>query len=51
MKKYKDLQEEEKQRHEEALRRCQEDHRDEMEITNLHKKCNKTDIKAVKKIE
>ena len=49
MKKYKDLYEEEKQRHEEALQRYQEDHMDEMEITNLHKKCNKTDIKAVAK--
>ena len=41
MKKYKDLYEEEKQRHEEALQRCQEDHMDEMEIINLHKRCNK----------
>ena len=41
MKKYKDLYEEEKQRHEEALQRYQEDHTDEMEIINLHKKCNK----------
>ena len=49
MKKYKDLYEEEKQRHEEALQRYQEDHMDEMEITNLHKRCNKTDIKAVAK--
>ena len=42
MKKYKDLYKEEKQRHEEALQRYQEDHADEMEIINLHKKCNKT---------
>ena len=49
MKKYKDLYEEEKQRHEEALQRYQEDHMDEMEIINLHKRCNKTDIKAVAK--
>ena len=41
IKKYKDLYEEEKQRHEEALQRYQEDHMDEMEIINLHKKCNK----------
>ena len=41
MKKYKDLYEEEKQRHEEALQRYQEDHTDEMEIISLHKKCNK----------
>ena len=49
MKKYKDLYEEEKQRHEEALQRYQEDHMDEMEIINLHRRCNKTDIKAVTK--
>ena len=41
MKKYKDLYEEEKQRHEEVLQRYQEDHMDEMEIISLHKKCNK----------
>ena len=41
MKKYKGLYEEEKQRHEEALQRYQEDHMDEMEIINLHKRCNK----------
>ena len=41
MKKYKDLYEEEKQRHEEALQGYQEDHMDEMEIINLHKRCNK----------
>ena len=41
MKKYKELYEEGKQRHEEALQRYQEDHTDEMEIINLHKKCNK----------
>ena len=41
MKKYKDLHEEEKQRHEEAMQRYQEDHADEMEIINLHKRCNK----------
>ena len=41
MKKYKDLYEEEKQRHEEALQRYQEDHMDEIKIINLHKKCNK----------
>ena len=48
MKKYKDLYEEEKQRHDpkeyevqEALKRYQKDHMDEMEIINLHKRCNK----------
>ena len=41
MKKYKDLYEEEKQRHEETFQRYQEDHMDEMEIINLHKRCNK----------
>ena len=41
MKKYRDLYEKEKQRHEEALQRCQEDNIDEMEIINLHKRCNK----------
>ena len=40
-KKYKDLYEEEKHRHEEALQRYQEDHMNEMEIINLHKKCKK----------
>ena len=43
MKNYKDLYEEEKQWHEEALQRYQEDHMDEMEIINLHKRCNKTE--------
>ena len=43
MKKYKELYEEEKQRHEEALQRYQEDHADEMEIIKFHKKCNKKD--------
>ena len=37
----RDLYEEEKRRHEEALQRYQEDHMDEMEIINLHKRCNK----------
>ena len=46
MKKYKDLYEEEKQRYEEALQWYQEDHMDEMEIINLHKKCNKRTRKA-----
>ena len=41
MKRYKDLYEEEKQRHEETLQRYQVDHMDKMEIINLHKKCNK----------
>ena len=46
MKKYRDLYEEKKERHEEALQRYQEDHMDEMEIINLHKRYNKTDTKA-----
>ena len=37
MKKYRDLCEEDKRRHEEALQRYQ-DHIDEMEIINLHKR-------------
>ena len=41
MKKYKDLYKEEKQRHEEAFQRYQEDQMDEMEIINLYKRCNK----------
>ena len=49
MKKYKDLYKDEKQRHEEALQRYHEDHMDEMEIIILHKRCNKTDTKAVAK--
>ena len=47
MKKYKDLYEEEKKRHEEVLKRYQEDYTDEMKIINLHKRCSKT--KAVAK--
>ena len=46
MKKYKDLYEEENQRTEEAQQRYQEDHMDEMEIINLHKRCNKKAKKA-----
>ena len=49
MKKYRDLYEEEKRRHEEALQRYQEDHMDEMEIIKLYKKCNKTGTKAAAK--
>ena len=41
MKKYRDLHAEEKRRHEEVLQRYQEDHMDEIEIINLHKRCNK----------
>ena len=41
MKKYKDLYEEEKERHEKTLQRYREDHMDEIEIINLHKRCNK----------
>ena len=47
MKKYKERYEEEKQWHEEALQRCQEDHADEMEIIKLQKKCNKKDKKVL----
>ena len=46
MKKYRDLYEVEKQRYEEALQRYQKDHMDEVEIINLHKRCNKTGAKA-----
>ena len=42
MKKYKDLYVKEKRRHEEALQKYQENHMDEMEIINLHKRCDKT---------
>ena len=49
MKKYKDLYEEEKRRQEEALQRYQEDHIDEMEIINLHKRCNKNKTLRSKK--
>ena len=41
MKKYRDLYEEEKIQHEVVLQRHQEDHMDEMEIINLHKRCSK----------
>ena len=47
MKKYKELYEEEKQRHQEALQRYQEDRADEMEVIKLHKKCNRKDRKAL----
>ena len=40
-KSYRDLYEEEKRRHEEALQIYQEDHMNKMEIINLHKRCNK----------
>ena len=49
MKQYRDLYEEEKRRHEEALQKYQEDHMDEMKIINLCKRCNKTDTKIVTK--
>ena len=49
MKKYKYFYEEEKQRHEEALQRYREDPADEMEIINLHKKCNKKARKVSQK--
>ena len=47
MKKYKDLYQGERQRHEVGMQRYQEDHTDDMEIINLYKRCNKT--KAVAK--
>ena len=49
MKMYKDLYEQEKQRHEEAIQRLQEDHTDEMKIIKLHKKCNKKARKVPQK--
>ena len=48
-KKYRDFYEEEKRRQEEGLQRYQEDHMNEMEIINLHKRCNKRDTKAAPK--
>ena len=45
-KKYRDLYEVEKQRYKEALQRYEEDHMNEVEIINLHKRCNKTGAKA-----
>ena len=48
MKKHRDLYEEEKRRHEETLKRYQEDHMDEMEIINLHKRCNKKSSQPIK---
>ena len=42
MKKYRDLYEEEKRQHEEALQKYQEDHINEMEIINLQKRYKKT---------
>ena len=49
MKKYRELYKEEKRRYEEALQGYQEDHRDEMETINLHKRRNKTGKKAAAK--
>ena len=49
MKKYRDLYEVEKQRYKEALQRHQEDHMDEVEIINLHKRCTKADRKTAAK--
>ena len=46
MKKNRDLYEVEKKRYEEALQRYEEDHTDEVEIINLHKRCSKTGAKA-----
>ena len=48
VKKYKYLYHEKKRRHEEALQRYQQDHIDEMEITNLHKRCNKKARKTLR---
>ena len=41
MKKYRDLYKDKKRRHEEVLKRYQEDRIDEMETINLHKRCKK----------
>ena len=49
MKKYRDLYNEEKWQHEEVLQRYQDNHMNEMEIINLHKRFNKTDTKAAAK--
>ena len=49
MKKYRDLYKVEKQRYKEALQRHQEDHMDEVEIINLHKRCTKADRKTAAK--
>ena len=46
MKKYRDLYEVEKQQYEEALQRYQEDHMDELQIINLHKRSDKTGANA-----
>ena len=40
-----------KQRNEEALQRYQEDHMDEVEIISLHKRYNKTAVKATTKAD
>ena len=45
MQKYRDLYEVEKQEYKEDLQRYQEDHMDEVEIINLHKRCNVTETK------
>ena len=46
MKKYKDLHEDDKRRHEQALQRYQEDDMDEMGIINIHKRCNNRAMKV-----
>ena len=51
MKNYRDLYKEEKRRDEEALKRYQEDHMDEMETINLHKRCNKTQKQLQRALE
>ena len=49
MQKYRDLYEVEKQQYEQTLQRYQEDHMDEVEIINLHKRCNNTGTKVDRK--
>ena len=46
MKKCRDFYEVEKQRYEMALQRYQEDHMDEADIINIHKRSNKTGAKT-----
>ena len=45
MQNYRDLYEVEKQEYKEDLQRYQEDHMNEVEIINLHKRCNMTETK------
>ena len=46
MKKYRNLNDVEKQQYGEALQRYQEDYMDEVEIINIRKRFNKTGVKA-----